>query len=141
MGLAHINTHQKSRVEHRTTQKGQDHRRGRVLRATSTALLSAQGSLCSFPQHKRPQALHSEFKAALSSARAVEPSPSLGGHLRAGSASGAAELDGADVGEGEEGSALARFGRACDPWVRGLEAPGEHGAASVALVARRVRAA
>lgn len=67
----------------------------------------------------------------------MERSPSLGGHLRAGSGSGAAELDGTDVGEGEEGSPRERFGRACDPWVRGLEAARKHGIASAA---RRVRA-
>lgn len=70
----------------------------------------------------------------------MERSLSLRGHLGAGFGSGAAELDGTNVGEGEEGSPRARSRRACDPWVRGLEAPGEHGVASVALVARRVRA-
>lgn len=82
----------------------------------------------------------SQGKAAHFTARAVERSPSLRGHVGAGSGREAAELDGTNVREGEEDSPRARSGRACDPWVRGLEAPGEHGVASVALMARRVRA-
>lgn len=132
MGLVYINRHQKSRVEHKITQKGQDHRRGGILWATSSAPPSTQESLGSFSQHKQPQAFHRERQR-------ISRSPSLRGHLGARSGSGAAELDGTNVREGEEDSPRARSGRACDPWVRGLEAPGEHGVASVALMARRVR--
>lgn len=81
----------------------------------------------------------SQGKAARVTARAVERSPSLGGHPGAGSGSRAAELDGTDVGEREADSTRARSGQACDPWVRGLEAPGEHGVSSVALMALSVR--
>lgn len=84
--------------------------------------------------------LPAQVTPSTSQGKAAEHSPSLKGHLGAGSDSEAAELDGTNVGEGEEGSPRARSGRACDPWVRGLEAPGEHSVASVALVARRVRA-
>lgn len=52
----------------------------------------------------------------------------------------ASELDGTDVGEREADSTRARSGQTCDPWVRGLEAPGEHGVSSVALMALSVRA-
>jgi hypothetical protein len=82
----------------------------------------------------------SKGKAAHVTARAVERSPSLGGHLGARSASRAAELDGTDVGEREADSTRARSGQACDPWVRGLEVLGEHGVSSVALMALSVRA-
>lgn len=70
----------------------------------------------------------------------MERSPSLGGHPGAGSGSRAAELDGTDVGERETDSTRARSGQACDPWVRGLEVPGEQGVSSVALMALSVRA-
>lgn len=82
----------------------------------------------------------SRGKAAHVTARAVERSPSLGGHPGAGSGGRAVELDGTDVGEREADSTRARSGQACDPWVRGLEAPGEHGVSSVALMALSVQA-